>query len=78
MTHALPAGLLEGDRGAVARAISRVERGGAAFPAALAPHLGRAHIVGITGAPGAGKSTLIVVLLGELIARGWCLDRSEE
>lgn len=65
--------LLAGDRSAVARTISRVERGerdGAALSAALAPHLGRAHVLGITGAPGAGKSTLIHALLGELLARG--------
>jgi LAO/AO transport system ATPase/phenylacetic acid degradation protein PaaD len=37
---------------------------------AIAPHLGRAHVIGITGAPGAGKSTLINALLGELIGRG--------
>jgi LAO/AO transport system kinase len=68
--NAAPPGLLEGDRAAIARAISRVERGGADFAAALAPHLGRAHVVGVTGAPGAGKSTLIHALLGELLARG--------
>ena len=66
----LPAGLLDGERGAVARAISRIERGHGELAPALAPHLGRAHVVGITGAPGAGKSTLIEALLGELIARG--------
>ena len=67
---ALPPGLLEGDRAAIARAISRVERGSADFSAALAKHLGRAHVIGVTGAPGAGKSTLIHALLGELLARG--------
>jgi LAO/AO transport system kinase len=67
---AIPPGLLAGDRAAVARAISRVERGGTDLSAALAPHLGRAHVIGVTGAPGAGKSTLIHALLGELLARG--------
>ena len=38
--------------------------------AELAPRCGRAHVVGITGAPGAGKSTLINVLLGEYAKRG--------
>ncbi len=69
----LPAGLLQGDRRAVARAISRLEQGtpdAAALRAALTPHLGRAHVIGITGAPGAGKSTLVHALLGELLARG--------
>ena len=37
---------------------------------AVAPHVGRAHVVGVTGAPGAGKSTLIDALLGEYLARG--------
>jgi LAO/AO transport system kinase len=65
--------LLAGERSAVARTISQVERGErdlAALSAALAPHLGRAHVLGITGAPGAGKSTLVHALLGELLARG--------
>lgn len=65
--------LLAGDRRALARAISAVENGASAaasIVAAIAPKLGRAHVVGITGAPGAGKSTLINALLGELIARG--------
>ena len=70
MSAVLPPGLLEGDRAAIARAISRVERGGADFSAALAKHVGRAHVIGVTGAPGAGKSTLIHALLGELLARG--------
>ncbi len=69
----LPPGLLRGERRAVARAISRIEQGApdaSALAAALAPHLGRAHVIGITGAPGAGKSTLVHALLGELLARG--------
>jgi LAO/AO transport system ATPase/phenylacetic acid degradation protein PaaD len=69
---ALPPGLLDGDRRTVARAISRIEQGApeaAALRAALQPHLGRAHVLGITGAPGAGKSTLVNALLGELLAR---------
>jgi GTPase len=52
---------LAGDRGAIARLISVVETGGDAAVAAVArlyPRTGRAYTVGITGAPGAGKSTL--------------------
>ncbi len=67
---ALPAGLLQGERRAVARAISRLEQGAAGAPAlraALTPHLGRAHVIGVTGAPGAGKSTLVHALLGALL-----------
>ena len=69
----LVASLLAGDRRAIARAISAIENGAdssAAIEAAIAPRLGRAHVVGITGPPGAGKSTLINALLGELLRRG--------
>ena len=65
--------VLAGDRGAVARAISQVERGErdpGTVAAALAAHLGRAHVLGVTGSPGAGKSTLVHALLGEMLARG--------
>ena len=68
-----PPGLLAGDRRAVSRCISGIEQGATdatALSAALRPHLGRAHVLGITGAPGAGKSTLVHALLGELLARG--------
>jgi LAO/AO transport system ATPase len=71
--HPLVAPLLAGDRRAIARAISAIENGAgssAAIAAAIEPKLGRAHVVGITGPPGAGKSTLINALLGELVRRG--------
>ncbi|MEX2268013.1 MAG: methylmalonyl Co-A mutase-associated GTPase MeaB [Acidimicrobiia bacterium] len=58
---ALVDGARAGDRGAVARLISLVESGGAAATEAVArlyPHTGNAYTVGITGAPGAGKSTI--------------------
>jgi LAO/AO transport system kinase len=61
-----------GDRVAIARLISLVESGGApaqAVAAATTPHTGRAWTVGITGAPGAGKSTLTDGLVRELRAR---------
>ena len=57
---------------AVARLISLVED---AHPAlrevmsALAPHSGRAHIVGITGSPGVGKSTSTNALVAAFRAR---------
>ena len=69
----IPTGLLEGDRRVVARTISQIEHGEVApgaVAAALAAQLGRAHVLGITGAPGAGKSTLVHAMLGELLARG--------
>ena len=58
---------------AVARLISLVEDGHPALRevmAALAPHTGRAHIFGITGSPGVGKSTITNALVGALRARG--------
>ena len=71
--HPLLAALLAGERRALARAISAVEHNApaaGAIAAGIAPRLGRAHVIGITGAPGAGKSTLINALLGELLRRG--------
>ena len=60
------AAVLEGIRtrklASLARAISLVENGAAGFEVLLEgvhPELGRAHRIGITGPPGAGKSTLI-------------------
>jgi LAO/AO transport system kinase len=60
-----------GDRGALARALSLVERGGqpAREVGALAwPLGGSAYTVGVTGAPGAGKSTLTNRLIGAVRA----------
>lgn len=54
--------LRAGNPRAVARAISAVERGGAdarTVISAIFRFTGRAHIVGVTGAPGTGKSTLV-------------------
>jgi LAO/AO transport system kinase len=53
---------LSGERRAIARLITVMESGGEQARQALAelyPHTGRAHIVGVTGAPGTGKSTLV-------------------
>ncbi len=58
-------GVLEGDRLLLARAISRVEnqeRDAAELLSALYSHTGKAHIIGVTGAPGTGKSTLVTTL----------------
>jgi LAO/AO transport system kinase len=54
--------LLAGNPRALARAISTVENhspGWSNLLKALFPHTGKARIVGLTGAPGAGKSTLV-------------------
>lgn len=58
--------LLDGDRRALARAISLVENDdpdGWALVREVYPQTGKAIVVGITGAPGAGKSTLISALV---------------
>jgi LAO/AO transport system kinase len=62
----LVAGVRAGDRRALARAISLVEDGDRlAYPLVreLYPGTGRAAIVGVTGPPGVGKSTLIGALV---------------
>jgi LAO/AO transport system kinase len=64
---------LAGDRRALARLLTAVENRTPIAEAALRelyPHAGRAHLVGITGPPGAGKSTLVAALIGEVRARG--------
>ncbi|MDQ3250646.1 MAG: methylmalonyl Co-A mutase-associated GTPase MeaB [Chloroflexota bacterium] len=63
--EALAQGVLAGNRLLMARAISRVEDGADdahAILRALFAHTGRAHIIGVTGAPGTGKSSLVTVL----------------
>jgi LAO/AO transport system kinase len=65
--------VLAGDRRAIARAISLVEnRDAAAIPLLreLFPHSGGARVIGITGSPGAGKSTLVEKLAAEYRRRG--------
>ena len=64
---------LAGDRRALARLISFVEDDGPQAHRALAllhPHSGHAHIIGVTGAPGTGKSTLVNELAKGLRAQG--------
>jgi LAO/AO transport system kinase len=51
-----------GERRAISRAVTELERFSPAAPAlieAMRPHLGHAAVIGFTGPPGAGKSTLI-------------------
>ena len=62
---------VRGDRRALARLLTAVENRtpvGEAAMRQLYPQAGRAHTVGITGPPGAGKSTLVAALIGELRA----------
>jgi hypothetical protein len=58
----LAEGIVRGDRQAAARAIPLLEDGAPGSRQLLArlhPHTGKAYRVGITGPPGAGKSTLV-------------------
>jgi LAO/AO transport system kinase len=69
----LVAQALEGRPRAVAQLISRVESGSPDLPeiaALLAPHTGRAQVVGLTGSPGVGKSTTTSALVTALRAEG--------
>jgi len=66
-------GVLGGDRRAVARAISLVEDGGDGLEAlseGVFAHTGAATTVGLTGAPGVGKSTLATALVRAARAYG--------
>jgi LAO/AO transport system kinase len=68
----LAEGVRGGDTRALARAISLVERGdpGAReLVGLLFPDTGHAHVVGVTGSPGVGKSSLISSLVGLVRAR---------
>jgi LAO/AO transport system kinase len=65
--------ILAGNRLRLARAISTVENERSdAHPllSLLYPHTGKAHIIGVTGAPGTGKSTLVTVLAQAYRAAG--------
>ncbi len=65
--------VLEGEVRAVARLLSRAEAGEPECRPALEQvyrQAGRAHIVGITGVPGSGKSTLVSALTARLRAAG--------
>lgn len=61
-TNALLDSVLHGDTRALARAITRVENRsaeGMEILRQLFPHAGRSRVIGITGSPGAGKSSLV-------------------
>ena len=65
--------LCAGDPGALARCISVMETGGRAadhIHRRIVAKTGRATVIGFTGAPGAGKSTLIDAMIAALRAQG--------
>lgn len=69
----LSARVLDGDVGALARLLTRVENDDEVGRAALEnllPHTGRAHLIGVTGPPGGGKSTLVNELIRSWRAAG--------
>ena len=67
------AAALEGEKSAVSRLISLVERGDRHAPYILQKmysHAGKAYCIGITGAPGAGKSTMVDKLVRRFCQNG--------
>jgi LAO/AO transport system kinase len=57
-----PEAVLRGERLAVTRALTQIENNtlaGFELLEALFPHTGQSHLIGVTGAPGTGKSTLV-------------------
>ena len=69
----LAAAAVAGDRRALARLLTAVENRTTVAEAAmrrLYPTAGKAHLVGITGPPGSGKSTLVSALIAEVRAAG--------
>jgi len=73
VTSTLAGRVLAGEARAVARAISLIEDddpGAADLIRSLFAHTGRAFLIGVTGPPGAGKSTLVDRLCGELRRAG--------
>ncbi len=62
--------ILSGDIRTVARAATAIENGDQALVAVLRPHAGKALVIGITGPPGVGKSTLADALTALLREEG--------
>jgi LAO/AO transport system kinase len=72
-TEELVRGVLAGDRRSIARAITIIENNTAEASKLIAqiyPHTGKAHIIGLTGPGGSGKSTLIEKIVREYRRRG--------
>ena len=73
MASELVQGVLQAEVRSIARAISWVEEqqpGSHDLLDALHPHTGQAHLVGVTGAPGTGKSALVNQLARAYRGRG--------
>ncbi|MBO8165345.1 MAG: methylmalonyl Co-A mutase-associated GTPase MeaB [Brevibacillus sp.] len=71
--HDISKRILAGDVRGAARAITCIENDypeRAQILREIFPHTGRARLIGITGSPGAGKSSLVDVLIGFLRAQG--------
>src|SRR5215210_6925971 len=65
--------LLNGDRGAASRLMTIVENRKAGYRETMSlivPHTGSGYILGVTGPPGAGKSTLVNALVKHYRAQG--------
>ncbi len=68
--------VLNGRHRAIARTITQIENSEAMAETAVSffhPHTGHAHIIGITGAPGSGKSTLVTEIAKEWRKRDKCV-----
>ena len=66
-------GVLAGDRRSIAKAITVIENNpekARRIIASIYPHTGKAHVIGVTGPGGSGKSTLIEKIIREYRRRG--------
>lgn len=72
-TEEIVNGVLKGDHRSIAKAITIIENGMPETQELISqifPHTGKAHVVGLTGAGGAGKSTLIEKIVREYRRKG--------